>query len=535
MRSSQSFVKGAIILTVAAAVSRALGAIYSIILPRVIGPDGFGLFQMAYPVYNIIFFLAAGGLNVAISKLVAEKLTLGDRWGALRVFRTSLFVLALLGLVSSLGLYLGANFVAVEIMGDPLAAPSIAAISPAIFFVAVMAAFRGFFQGMQRMEPTAQSQVLEQIMRVSTMFVLAYLLLPRGVEMAAAGAAFGAVTGAVAGLFFLIFLFARERVRWRRTAPRSRRGSGEDLMELVKRLAALAIPISLAGIILPIIQFADAAIVPSQLQVAGHPVEEARALFGFLAMGFKVVFMPTIVTAALSMSLVPAVSEANALGHMSIVRSRSMAGLRLTFLFALPAVVGLYLLADDIATLLWPQFPEAGGPIAWLSAGLLFISVQQTSSGILQGLGRPVIPARNLFIGALVKVLLTLVLVPRPAFGAMGAALATVLGFLVASSLNVASLHLLVGLRPNLGLLVVKPAVAIATMGVAVRLIQSSFTGFPLPHEVVTLAAVFGGAVVYGLTLLLVGGLTVQDLHLIPRIGPRVAAILERAGLVSRD
>ena len=199
-----SFLKGAFILAAAGLVVKVLGAVYRIPLARLIKDEGMGLYQMAYPIYLILLSISTAGIPTAISKMVSEDVAIGRFKNAHRIFKVSMIVLTIIGLGLTVLLGFGANWLAVKIYKNPKAFYSILSISPAIFFVSIMSCFRGFFQGLQDMTPSAVSQIVEQIGRVIAVFILAYMLLPYGVEYAAAGAAFGPVAGSVMGLIVLI-------------------------------------------------------------------------------------------------------------------------------------------------------------------------------------------------------------------------------------------------------------------------------------------------------------------------------------------
>jgi len=398
---SQSFLQGAFILAVAGVLSRLLGALYRFILPYFLDDAGLGLFQMAYPIYSTLLSLSAFGIPVAISKLVSEKLALGRGRGAMRVFRIALIMLAAAGLSFSLFLLAIAPTFARQVLKEERAIANIMAIAPAIFFVSVMAAFRGLFQGFQQMTYYGVSQVVEQVVRVSTILLAAILLASYGTTWQAAGANFGAVTGGIAGLGYLFFVYVSKRGEIERrflSGPQSPHDGEESTPDIIYRILQLAIPISLAGVIFPIVSFIDSIVVPSRLHVAGFG-SEATAMYGILtAKAMPFINAPTVITGALAVSLVPAISEALATKNMAQVRSRAKAGVRVTFLLNIPAAVGLFLLARQVPDMLWDS-PEVGGPLSILAAGMFFLTVQQASSGIMQGMGRPDIPVRNLILG----------------------------------------------------------------------------------------------------------------------------------------
>ena len=536
--SRQSFIKGAMILAAGSLISRAMGGVYRFVLPWIMGGGddgayGMALFGYPYSIYSIALSLSAAGIPLAISKLVAEQLALGNTRGAVRVFRVAITLLIGLGLLVSLSLYLGAGFFAERVFRNPDTYYSVVAIAPAAFFVSIKAGFRGFFQGMQDMVPTAMSQVIEQIIRIATMLLLASLLLPLGLHFSAAGATFGAVTGSVVGLTYLIVAQRRRQsAAWIRAESQKVDGQADEPAgRVVRRLADLAIPISLTGIVLPVMRLLDAAVVPSRLQGVGFSAREATVLFGYLdsyAMPF--VNVPAIFTTALAISMVPAVAERVALKDWEGVKFRVQAALRLTVILGLPAAVGLFALSSEIPYMMW-RAAEAGPVLASLAWVTVFLTLQQTSSGILQGVGLAGLPVRHLFLAAAVKLILTWVLSAIPALNVGGAALATVAGFMVASMLNLRAISRRVGPFFNLSGMVLKPLLSAGLMAAAVRL--GLFLIVPhLGVRLATIVVIGLGAAVYGLSLVLSGGIQRSDLELIPRYGDRLVGLLGRLGVM---
>lgn len=523
-----SFVKGAVILSIGLGLTKVLG-FYRLVLPRLMGSEGVGLFNMAYPVYSVVLVLSTAGIPVAISKLVAEKHARSDAAGAGRVFRIAFWLLAVLGLMFSISLFLSAPWIANNIPKDPRAYLSLAAISPAILFVSLMSAYRGLFQGLQIMTPPANSYVIEQVVRVVTMFYLLYRFLPLGIEYAAAGATFGAVTGGIAGLAYLAWEYYRRGLHAR---PPLTSTEPDPLWTVLRSILYLAVPISLAGLVFPVMQSVDLAVVPARLQITGIDVSQSTALFGELSgMAMPVIYVPTVFTTALAFSLVPAVSQASALGDLQLVRSRALTALRVTMAFAIPSTVGIYLLATQITRLLYDN-PGVGPTLAVVSAGVIFMAVQQTTSGILQGLGRTSIPVKNLAVGAVIKLVITWLAVP--VLGIRGAAYATILGFLTAAALNLVTTARLIGLRVSLVSIMLKPVAAATVMAFGVAAVLRLGSQIDLSQNLVTLAAIAAGAVVYAIVLLFVGGVSERDLASIPRYGNRITRVLKRFGFLRR-
>ncbi|HOB87371.1 MAG TPA: polysaccharide biosynthesis protein [Bacillota bacterium] len=540
MSSHRTFIKGAAILALAGVTVRFIGAVMRIVLAALMGDEGIGLYQMAYPIYSTLLAISTAGIPVAISKLVAENIALRDYREARRVFRISTAILTLSGLVIAIILAAGANFTAVVIVKEPRAVYPLLAIAPAIFFVTIMSAIRGFFQGQQRMGPTALSQFVEQVARVVVAIVLVLVLLPVGLEYAAAGAAAGAVAGGMAGLLLLIILNLRERKRFNRLVQRQpARHRPASRWTIIKRIFSLAIPITFGSLIMPLSTTLDLAVVPRRLQDAGFTPERATALYGQLTgMASSVIYFPSVVTMALSMSLVPAISEAFVLKQRRLITSRTSVAIKLTVLFAFPAAVGLYLLAEPITILLFNN-AEAGYPLAVMSWSLIPLCLYITTTGIMQGLGRPALPVINMAVGALVKVVLAWFLTAIPELHVGGAGWASVVSMIVAALLNLYYIARLTEWRFRWWELVISPGLSVAAMSAAVILffkiasqVGGAHLSFRVANAVATLGAIIVGVVIYGVALLVSGSLTREELEQIPRYGERLAEIARRLRLI---
>ena len=536
--TKQSFIKGAAILTMAGLSVRFVGAFFRIVLAMFIGDEGIGLFQMAYPVYSTLLAISTAGVPIAISKLVAESLARGDYRGAYRTFRVALSILALSGLIISVVLYLGAEYFVGIITDDPRAYLPLVSISPAIFLVTVMSAYRGFFQGQQQMMPTALSQIAEQLGRVVIALLLVLYLLPLGLEYAAAGASFGAAAGALCGLLLLVFAWFKQKKRFMNQMHRQRVTHTVTSQAIIYRIFALSLPITLGSLVMPLITIVDLSIVPRRLIAAGFDTARATALYGQLTgMASPIMHIPTIITVALAISLVPAISEALALKRNRLVQERAYLAVRMTLLLGLPSAFGLFLLAEPITVLLF-QNAEAGEVLAVMALGVVFLTLYQTTSAILQGLGRTMDPVVTLFWGAAVKMGLTWYLTAWPQLHIKGAALATVVGFGVAAILNVYRVQLLIDmpLRPVETLL--KPLTASLGMAGAVILLTQRFTalhtllGPSLGNKGVTLLAILAGILVYAVLLFIFGGIRREDLLMMPKYGERLVRLAEKFHLL---
>jgi stage V sporulation protein B len=533
--SKDTFLKGALILTAAGILVKLIGSVNRILLSRLLGGEGIGLYQMAYPIYLLALSISSAGIPVAISIIVAEKIAKSDFRGANRVFKISLGVLAITGLLFTFLLYFGAGWlIENHFVRDARAYYAIAALAPAIFFVTILSSYRGYFQGLQMMTPTAISQIFEQLVRVVTMIWLAYMLLPRGLEYAAAGASFGAGPGAAAGLIVLICYYWRQRTTFQyKMDNQSADIRQESSVSIISRIIKLALPVSLANIMLPVVSNIDLLIVPARLEVAGFTVEQATELFGYLTgMAIALINLPTILTASLAASLVPAVSEAFTLNNMQRIYQRTATAMRIANLITIPSFAGMCLLATPISQMLYGT-PNAGVSIAILSVGIILLGIHQVTTGVLQGLGHTTIPLVNMLLSAVVKVIMSWTLTAMPSMGIQGAAWATNADFGVAALLNMYFVYRYVGFSLDVKD-TLKTIMATLVMGGAVLLTYDTIMAQTFHNTLATLLAISVGGVIYTVVLLLLGGVQERDIERVPKLGSWLVKLLRAVGLLKK-
>jgi len=531
-------------LSLAGLVSRLLGAAYKPVIVRLFAPYdgkagaiGAGLTQVPLTTYMVILSFTSVGLNVGISRLVAERMALGDARGARRVFRVSLVLMGALGLVSSVLLWFGAPYIAGFFSKDLLeTVPGFRATAPALFVVSIMAAYRGLFQGFQQMSPNAYSQIIEQVVRVAAGIVLTLVVLRQtsSVPLGAAAFNFGDVLGAVAGLVYLLLLVrSAGRSLWRASPEEAATIDAStaqgDLYEspgaLVRRILAVAAPVAIAGAVVPLMMQADTFFVFRAMEQAGVGKDDAQAAYGLLTNAFMITYLPSIFTAAIYTSILPAITHAMTQGRLDVARTRSKQAYRMTLALAAPAQAGLYVLAAGVYALIYGD--AAGGSVmAALSWSVVPIMLQQTTSGVLQGAGRIALPVRNFVIGALVKMGLTAWWTLL--WGINGAAYATAVGFLVAALLNLVDVERRLGRTLQTRSMIFKPVLASLAMAGAIAGLRQVV---PEGH-LATLGLIAAGGVVYGIAMLLVGGLRRQELEMIPKVGHTLAGLLARTRLL---
>ena len=537
--SKRTFLQGAVVLGIAGLIIKVLGAVFRIPLANIIGDTGMGYYQTAYPVYVLLLTLSTAGIPVAISRMVAERNAVDNPNAAYQVFRVSFRLLLGIGAVSAAVLFFGAEMI-VSHLGKEEAVFAMRAVAPALLVVPMMAAFRGYFQGMQDMKPTAVSQVTEQLFRVAIGLSLAVFFLPKGIEFAAAGASFGATAGAVGGLLAVVFIFMKRHKIIQKSLDPDSKKPVEKSRQILGQILIIAVPITIGAAIMPIMNTIDLGIVINRLSETGFTADEANSLYGQLTgMAGPLINFPQVLTQAISMSLVPAVAAAYKQKDTEFLKHNVELGLRTALLIGLPCGFGLMTLAEPIMLLLYPAQKasalNAAPSLLILAFGVIFLASVQTLTGVLQGIGKQMIPVRNLAIGATAKIVVTYVLTGIPSVNIKGAAIGTVTAYVVASILNLLAVRKYTGVRFNLPMTLGKPLFAGLTMSVVVfALYQIGFTVFTslmgssnLVNAISAAIAILAGAFVYGAMLLVTKAITAEEILLLPK-GEKLAKILLR-------
>ncbi len=519
-KAATKLMQGATILAIAGIVSKIFGAIFRIPLTNMIGAEGQSYYGAAYPVYQLFYVIATAGFPVAISRMVSERIAVGDYINAEKSYKIALKVTLVISTASFAICFFGAGMIAKGI-GNPGSEASIRAISVALLFTPFAASLRGYFQGHQIMAPTAVSQVIEQMVRVCTGLFLAYMFFRTNLELAAAGATFGASAGMIAAMIVLILIYRKDRQRRKDNVARSvirtetTRGRLKELIEIV-------IPITIGSAIMPLMMTIDAAVVMRRLQATGWDLASSKTLYGLIS-GYcdPLVNLPVVFIDAICISLIPAVTTAFTLKIKSDLDGNIRTGLKTMMIIAFPCAVGLTVLAKPILLLLYPRKPEeammAVHTLQILAVGIITLAIMRTLSASLQGIGKMALPVFNLFIGAVAKIIITFVLVGIPALNINGAAIGSVCAYLTAAVLNYLGLRRHADVNLDLGSVFVRPFAASAIMGVAAIVIYKVIILIHPSNLIATGLSIMAAVVVYFVMVFVTGAVTKEELSLVPK------------------
>ena len=516
-KKKTSFVQGAAVLGVAGLLVKIIGAVFRIPLNNAVGPIGMSYYEVVYPYYSGLLVISSSGLPTAISKMVSERVTAGDYRGAHKVFVTAMRLLVCLGLFTGLLMFFGSESLS-ALSSQPEAHLSFKVLSPALLVVSIMCAYRGYLQGMQRMTGTALSQIVEQVGKLARGLTLAIKLLPKGPEYAAMGALIGVTASEFLALLTIIFVYNRYRPSIRRHIEQS---APYAPAPIAKNLILLAVPITLGASISSLSGMVDSAMIIRILLNLGYSKDTAQTAYSLLRSNVTTLTnMPGVLTMALAMSLVPAISASVARRDKSSVQNISRLGMKLALIIGLPCAVGLFVLAKPILGMLYPRLTEAQLSLAadlmhTASIGVIFLSLVQAMTGIIQGLGKPNVPLFNLFIGFILKVITLVVLTNIPSINIQGASISTVICYAFAGIADTAYAVRKAHINMNLWDVILKPVLSSAVMGAMVYMCFAFMN--KLGHVTLgVLLSVTLGVCVYGILAIYLRMFSREELNYIP-------------------
>ena len=519
----QSFLGGAAILASAVVVVKLIGAVYKLPLNNILGEVGMSYWDSAYKIYNFLLTFSTAGLPLAISKLTSEAHTRGRENEKRKIFRVAIWLFFILGLVGSMLMFFGADLLAGFLRNEDAMRP-VQALAPAVFCVCILACMRGYTQGQGNMTPTAISQVLEALCKVGIGLPLAWYLLDAGSEMdlGAAGAILGVTIGTVVSMLFLTFYLATHRDRSESLDTPSSSAA------LMRRILAIGVPITLGNSAMSIISIMDTKIVLGRLQDGlGLSLDAANALNGQYATGMVMPNMVASFVYPVTMSLLPFAAAALARNDAQEADRTISTAFRLLALLALPAGVGLSVLATPIERLVLPSQQElavsAGPHLQILGIATIFICFMVLTNAILQTYGKEKIPIYTVITGGVVKIVLNYILVGNPEINIHGAPISTLCCYLVIVVLNLFFVWKYSPRKPRYLQLFVKPAAASALMGLCAWAVHGLvFRPLSAGHSVyganaiATLAGICAGAAVYGVLVIALRILRAEDVRTIP-------------------
>ena len=536
----ESFMQGVLALMFSQVFIKLLGLVYRWYLTNKegFGDDGNAIYGAGYNIYALLLTISSIGVPNAVSKLISERVTLGDTKGAHRIFKIALATFSVIGLAGTLFLLFGARALA-YMMGMPEAEMVLVVLSPSLFFVAVCSVFRGFFNGQSKIKVTANSQTLEQVFKtVFTIVVVELIVVFSGVNtpIMAAGATVATTLSTMMSFFYLFLYYKvhrKEKITENKFVGESPVAK-KRVMQIVKAILFVSIPMSLSAILTSLNRNIDSFTVVRLLQKT-MPYVEARRQYGILSGKVELLTgLPLSFNVAFATALVTAISAARANGEIEKGVKRINFSLLTTIIIVLPCVVGMVVFADPILKLLFPNASDGAFIMQICVLATIFTAMEQTINGALQGLGKVFVPAIALSIGVLLKLILNYILVPIPTDvfplgGAVGAAFATDVCHITAFCIVFTVLKRTVDLKFSFTKMVLKPLIACGMMAIVSYGTLMLLNGIIAP-KVATIIALVVAVIVYVLSILVLKIFNEEDLQMLP-FGGKIYSILLKMGI----
>ncbi len=559
-----SFLKGSVILVVATALVKIIGAIYRIPLGNLLGSTGMGYYSTAYDLYVPMYSIAMAGLPIAISRIVAEHVAAqryNDVKKTLKIAKLSFIItggtgfalmvlLAFLLTGNSFTLF-GKN-ISFEVFNRGTL-PGILCIAPCLLFCCIMSAYRGYYEGLRNMTPTAISQVLEALGKLVFGYGLAYIILQKTGNYSYGAA--GALLGISVGTFLsALFLEIRYRLTDKKTFSKeqlsiAKESSGNK--ETFKLLITVAIPIVLGSLVNNITSLIDVAMVQRQLSVAlekapeyfstsyaaliSAEVDEAvtngqsfiwqkdlpNALYGIhRGFAFSIYNLVPVLTSVLGVSAIPVLATAWTRRDQNEIKQNVQTMIRTTALIAIPAGFGIIAVSGPILELLYSDsnvIAIATPNLRILGVCAIFAGLNAPLVNMLQAIGRQSVPLKNIAVGAVFKIVINFLLVGTPEINIVGVPIGTTVCYAYIFIANLICFIKYSGVKLNFILVLGKPLLSGAICGATAFLVSELMNKVNINSRVSTLISIFSAALVYVLALFLLKAITKEDIISLPK------------------
>ena len=458
---------GALILTLAGVATRLLGFVYRIYMSNLMGAEGMGLYQLIMPVYALAWSISCAGFNTTVSKLTAQEKAKGQYGNMARMLRQSIAITTVLGVALSALLYFGAGLVAAHFFNDMRTVLPLQILAFAFPFMAAGTCLRGYFIGLQEPKIPALNQVLEQIVRMAVVYLLAARFVSRGIEYAAAVALLAIV---VEEIFSCAFVFVAYKLKKKQPPHQGNRKPTLSQRQILTLIMCMALPLTGNRVAGSLLSAWENVLIPQRLQMFGLSPSEAMSEFGRITgMAMPLIFFPTAVLTALSVTLVPAVSEAvtaKDLRGVSTIASKSLLFASLTGMGA--AALFLFF-SHELGLAIYNQ--PIGLMLQLLGIMCPFIYMQIVISGVLNGLGCQMFIFRNSLISSAISIGFIYVFVPQ--FGLTGYIFGWLVSLLVVIALGLHKVHQFMPLEMEFTKWMVKPLIAALAAGLVARLVAN--------------------------------------------------------------
>lgn len=533
------------ILAIAGLIVRAIGIVRRIPLTNIIGDAGNGFYGAAYEIYAIILLLSSYSLPLAVSKMVAARVSRGQYRNAKKIFKASLVFAVVSGGLACLFVLFFADFLAGTVMSEPMSATALRVLAPTLLIVAVMGVFRGYFQGLGTMTPTAISQIVEQIFLVVFSLIFADIAFGRGQlydnlmmsenyapAQGAAGATLGCGIGALAALLFLLMVFFVSRKNMQKAEQKDVTRANEDYISIFRVLLLTIVPVILSSVAYNLCGTLDQSIFNHYMTDLGLGAEQTD-IWGVYSGKYKVLInLPIALASAMCSAIVPSLSGSFANNDIAGARSKVAMAIRVTMMVTIPGAVGLSVLGTPIVDMLFTgEVDLAGQMLLFGTLSIVFYALSTLGNGILQGIGKMYIPIINAMISLVIHLLSLWVMLYYMDLGIMSVVFSNIIFSLVMFILNHLAIRKLIGYKQELIKTFIIPLIVSLIMGAISFGVYHLFLLF-LPLTTSCIIAIVVAVLVYFAGMVLLKGFRENELARIPLIGNTLVSILKRIGAI---
>ena len=545
----QTFLQGTAVLAMATVLVKLMGFLFKVPLNNIIGEDGFGYFNTAYDVYNVLLMISTTGLPVAMSRMISQAQTLGNHAQIKRIYRTSLYVFLTIGMVGSLGMLFFCRQLSVMVTTNENSWAAIAALAPCVLLICLVSAYRGFFQGQSNMTPTSVSQIFEAVTRLVVGLGLAWLVMKltgkayvrmQGIVLAPGEtaqdygditlAAGGAILGVTLGSLISV-VYLHHKVRQSNQILSLGGGTAKSTRSTMKELLSIAVPITLGSAGLQIINLFDTMIymrrLTGALQWTEKMADSAKGVYNFCQTVFALPcsFIPTI-----TIAVIPAITASLTRKDLAEAKATSESSVRTMALIAMPCAAGLFVMAEPVIRLLCSTYTEdriqlAATMLAILGLTVIFNSLVLLLNAIMQAHGDVVTPVVNMLIGGIIKIIVNYILVGQPNLNIVGAPIGTFICYISITALDLIAMKRHISARPAIFKNIIRPGISSAIMGAATFMVYRVLSNAISSWKLACLLSLAFAVVLYAVLVVFLRCLTYEDCMLLPK-GEKIAKIL---------
>jgi len=507
------------ILAAASLIVRLIGLLYRIPLVNILTDEGSGYYANAYTLYSFMLIISSYGFPAAISKIIAVRVTQKKYKEAHIVFKSSLVLAVFIGAAFSCLLFFGAEWYA-NFIGLPKIKIALQGLAPALFIFSFMSVFRGYYQGMNTMVPTAISQIIEQIFNAVFSIVLAMLLLKQGFEYGAAGSSLGTGIGALSGAIFLVFLYfvMRPKIKKKCELDHHPLESG-NITYYWKLLLMTSIPMLIGTSAFHLTGLVDMIMFNKALVYHGYSELQIAQLGGILEGKYKVLItLPVSIAAAMATASIPSITKSLVLKDHNTVMKKVDLAIRSVLMISIPAMVGIFVLAQPILELLFTNLDYIDVTTRILQLGsvsIVLFGLSTISIGLLQGLNLLIIPVKNSLISLVIKILFNIVLLYVLNTNLYGAVITNIIFAATSAYLNFRAVRKHLDLKVDVYKTIIAPSIASLIMG-GVAIVLFSLFRLKFSSDLSVLFVIPIVIIVYGISVLKLKMFDEDELRSIP-------------------